>query len=105
VLLPRSDTEGLAHAASRIQSAIRAVGGPGTRWEDLGLKVSASIGTASFPVDGADSDDVLLAADRACRVAKLKGRDRVCTAREGLAVADRYTLAEPTPIDEPTIIE
>ncbi|MFN8630171.1 MAG: GAF domain-containing protein [Chloroflexota bacterium] len=105
VLLPRSDSQGLAQAASRIQAAICAVGGPGTRWEELGLKVSASIGTASFPVDGSDADDVLLAADRACRVAKLKGRDRVCTAREGLAVADRYTLAEPTPIDEPTIIE
>jgi len=48
---------------------------------------------------------VLLAADRACRLAKLQGRDRVCTAREGLAVADRYTLSEPTPVDEPTIIE
>jgi len=116
VLLPRTEPDlharrqqegpdGLAYAAKRIQAAIRAVGGPGTRWEQLGLKVSASIGTASFPADGGDADDVLLAADRACRVAKLKGRDRVCTAREGLAVADRYTLSEPTPVDEPTIIE
>ena len=105
VLLPRSDTEGLALAASRIQAAIRSVGAVGTRWHELALKVSASIGTASFPVDGANADDVLLAADRACRLAKLQGRDRVCTAREGLAVADRYTLSEPTPVDEPTIIE
>ena len=99
------DTEGLALAASRIQEAIQAVGDPGTRWAGLGLKVSASIGTASFPMDGTDADEVLLAADRACRVAKLMGRDRVCTARMGLAVADRYTLSQPTPVDEPTIIE
>ena len=105
VLLPHSDGDGLGRAAARIQAAIRAVGGPGTRWEHLGLKVSASIGTASFPADSANADDMLLAADRACRVAKLKGGDRVCTAREGLAVADRYTLSEPTPVDEPTIIE
>jgi diguanylate cyclase (GGDEF)-like protein/excisionase family DNA binding protein len=105
VLLPHSDAGGLGHAAGRIQAAIRAVGGPASRWATLGLRVSASIGTASFPVDGADADDILLAADRACRVAKLQGRDRVCTAREGLAVADRYTLSEPTPVDEPTIIE
>ena len=50
-----------------LNAAIRAVGTPGTRWEELGLKVSASIGTASFPVDGADADEVLLAADRALR--------------------------------------
>ncbi len=105
VLLPHSDSGGLALAAGRIRSAILAVGGTGSRWGALGLKVSASIGTASFPVDGADADDVLLAADRACRVAKLKGGDRVCTAAEGLAVADRYTLSEPTPVDEPTIVE
>lgn len=105
VLLPGSDAEGLAHAALRIQTAIRGVGTPGTRWAELGLHVSASIGTSSFPADGALADDVLLAADRACRVAKLRGGDRVCTAREGLALADGYTLSEPTPVDQPTIVE
>jgi diguanylate cyclase (GGDEF)-like protein/excisionase family DNA binding protein len=102
---PQVGPTGLADAAGRIQAAIRAVGAPGTRWADLGLRVSASIGTSSFPADGIDADGVLLAADRACRVAKLRGRDRICTAREGLALADGYTLSEPTPVDEPTIIE
>ena len=105
VLLPRSDTDGLAQVAIRIQAAIRAIGRPGTRWAELGLKVSASIGTASYPVDGPEADDVLLAADRACRAAKLRGYDRICTAREGLALADGYTLSEPTPVDQPTIAE
>jgi diguanylate cyclase (GGDEF)-like protein/excisionase family DNA binding protein len=103
VVLPRSDPEGLALAAERIQSAIHAVGGERTRWAGLGLAVSASIGTSSFPADGLHSDDILLAADRACRVAKLKGGNRVCTAREGLALADGYTLSEPTPVDQPTL--
>jgi diguanylate cyclase (GGDEF)-like protein/excisionase family DNA binding protein len=105
VLLPRSGTDGLAQVASRIQAAVRAVGGPGTRWDELGLKVSASIGTSSYPVDGPAADDVLLAADRACRVAKLRGHDRICTAREGLALADGYTLSDPTPVDAPTLTE
>ena len=116
VLLPRrtdrratdptlSDAEGLALVASNIQAAIRGIGGPGTHWRELGLKVSASIGTSSYPTDGRTADDVLLAADRACRVAKLKGRDQICTAREGLALADGYTLSQPTPVDQPVIIE
>ncbi|HEY5630121.1 MAG TPA: GAF domain-containing protein, partial [Candidatus Limnocylindrales bacterium] len=49
VLLSHSDTEGLAQAAGRIEAAIRSVGAPGTRWDELGLKVSASIGTSSYP--------------------------------------------------------
>lgn len=105
VLLPHSDTDGLAQVAARIQAAIRAVGGAGSRWEQLGLKVSASIGTSSFPTDGETSDEVLLAADRACRVSKLNGRDRVSTARDGLALAADYILSEPTPVDEPTYFE
>jgi diguanylate cyclase (GGDEF)-like protein len=105
VLLPRSGIDGLARVASRIQAAVRAVGRPGTRWAELGLKVSASIGTSSYPVDGPDADEVLLAADRACRAAKLRGRDRICTAREGLELADGYKLSDPTPVDQPTLAE
>ena len=64
--------------------------------------VSASIGTASFPGDGATAEDVLLAADRACFVAKRRGRGRVATASEGLALASEFTLSEPTPVDPPS---
>ncbi len=105
VLLPRSGASGLAVAAGRIEAAIRAVGGSGTRWAQLGLEVTASVGTSSFPEDGATGDDILLTADRACRVAKLAGGDRVCTAREGLALAASHILSEPTPVDIPTIAE
>jgi len=105
VLLPGIDTAGIARVAGRIQAAIRGVGGEETRWRGLGLAVTASLGTAVFPADGEDADGVLLAADRACRVAKLRGHDRVCTARDGMSVADRYTLSEPTPVDARELAE
>ena len=61
--------------------------------------MTASVGVATFPADGSTAEDVLLAADRACFVAKHNGRDRVATAAEGLALSDEFSLQEPTPID------
>ncbi len=45
--------------------------------------------------------EVLLAADRACYVAKRSGRDRVATADEGRAVT-AFSLQAPTPVDPPS---
>ena len=100
VLLPRSDAAGLAAAAERVRAAVAAVG---AQWTVSGGTVSASIGTASYPIDGANAEAVLLAADRACFVAKRRGRGRVATAEDGLALAGRFVLSEPTPVDPPTI--
>jgi hypothetical protein len=61
--------------------------------------VSASIGVATYPADGATRGEILLAADRACFVAKRRGRDQIATAAEGLALAADFTLSEPTPMD------
>jgi hypothetical protein len=61
--------------------------------------VSASIGVATYPADGATNAEILLAADRACFVAKRRGRDLIATAAEGLALAADFTLSEPTPMD------
>jgi hypothetical protein len=61
--------------------------------------VSASIGVATYPADGATNAEILLAADRACFVAKRRGRDLIATAPEGLALAADFTLSEPTPMD------
>ncbi len=102
VILPNSDSEGLAAAADRIVRAVGRVGDAGGAWHDGGVPVSASIGTAAFPSDGARAEDVLLAADRACFVAKRRGRGQVATAAEGLALARRFTLSEPTPVDPPS---
>jgi diguanylate cyclase (GGDEF)-like protein/excisionase family DNA binding protein len=103
VLLPRSDAFGLHAVADRIRSAVEAVAAPGTSWAAEGMRVSASIGTASYPADGPDAEEMLLAADRACFVAKRRGRGRIATAVEGLALAGAFTLSEPTPVDPPLV--
>ncbi|HEX5826502.1 MAG TPA: GAF domain-containing protein [Candidatus Limnocylindrales bacterium] len=105
VILPRTDTTGLGAAADRILAAVSAVGGPGSRWRADGVSIGASIGTAYFPDDGETPEDVLLAADRACFVAKRRGRGQVATAQEGRVLASEFELSEPTPVDPPTIEE
>jgi diguanylate cyclase (GGDEF)-like protein len=95
-LLPHTDGQGAQQVAERALQAVR------TTWRPM----SASIGVATFPVDGATPEQVLLAADRACFVAKRAGRDRIATAAEGLALAAEFSLQEPTPVDpvEPTAV-
>jgi two-component system cell cycle response regulator len=91
-LLPGADAKGAARVAERARLAVKAVGG----------SVTASVGVATFPADGLTAKEVLLAADRACFVAKHNGRDRVATAAEGLALPAAFSLQEPTPIDPAT---
>ena len=105
VILPRTDADGLAAVADRILHAVAAVGGPGSAWQAVGVSTAASIGTAFFPEDGESPEEILLAADRACFVAKRRGRGCVATASEGLALASKFELSEPTPVDPPTIEE
>ncbi|MEJ7697113.1 MAG: GAF domain-containing protein [Candidatus Limnocylindrales bacterium] len=88
-LLPNTDQAGVLQVAERALSAVKSLAGP----------VSASIGVSSFPADGATAAEVLLAADRACFVAKRSGRDRVASAAEGLALAAEFSLQAPTPVD------
>ncbi len=88
-LLPHTDEEGALQVAERARQAVRAT------WRPM----SASIGVATFPLDGSTPSEVLLAADRACFVAKRAGRDRMATAAEGLALAAEFSLQEPTPVD------
>jgi diguanylate cyclase (GGDEF)-like protein len=89
MLLPKSDPDGAWQVAERARAAVKGLGGP----------VTASIGVASFPADGATSAAVLLAADRACFVAKRNGRDRIATAAEGLVLAAEFRPQAPTPVD------
>ena len=77
----------------------RSPSGRGAAVRGLGGPVTASIGVATFPTDGATAAEVLLAADRACFVAKRGGRDRVATAAEGLALAAEFRPQAPTPVD------
>ena len=95
LLLPHTDAAGALLAAERARKAVLGV-------DDA---VSASVGVATFPVDGTTPGRILLAADRACFVAKFNGRDRVATAAEGLALAGEFSRQEPTPVDSTMSLE
>jgi diguanylate cyclase (GGDEF)-like protein/excisionase family DNA binding protein len=88
-LLPATDDVGALQVAQRARLAVA----------DTGDRVTGSIGVATFPQDGATATEVLLAADRACFVAKGGGRNRVVTAVEGRALGAELPLQEPTPVD------
>ncbi len=101
-LLPGTDGSGALRVADRARDAVRRVSDLAP-WAGLGATVSASIGLATFPVDGATAEEVLLAADRACYVAKRTGNGRIATAAEGLELAAEVSLQEPTPVDPPSV--
>ncbi len=98
VICPMTDAVGTFALAERIRAALEAIS---TEWGRQGREghVSASIGVATYPEYGPSADEVLLAADRACFVAKRRGRDLIATAEEGLALAGELTLQAPTPLD------
>jgi diguanylate cyclase (GGDEF)-like protein len=102
VLLPRTDGDQVGPIAERVRAAVASVVGPGSSWRGRARSLEASAGTSSYPVDGLTAEEVLLAADRACFVAKRTGGGRVATAAEGLALAGELTLKTPTPIDPAT---
>jgi len=99
ILLPGADAESAVTVAERVRNAIHAVSAEGTRWHRGRVSTSASFGLATYPTDGRSADEILLAADRACFVAKRAGNDRIATADEGLALAAEFSLQEPTPVD------
>jgi diguanylate cyclase (GGDEF)-like protein len=88
-LLPNAEEAGALQVAERARQAVSAIDG----------SVSASVGVATYPQDGTTTTEILLAADRACYVAKRGGRNRIATAAEGLALAAELSLQPPTPVD------
>jgi diguanylate cyclase (GGDEF)-like protein/excisionase family DNA binding protein len=99
VLLPRTDADQVGPIAERVRAAVKGVVGVGSAWRGKAHSLEASAGTASFPMDGARAEEILLAADRALFVAKRSGGARVASAAEGLALVGEFTLQTPTPID------
>jgi diguanylate cyclase (GGDEF)-like protein/PAS domain S-box-containing protein len=77
---------------SRIQAAIAAP----VSVDGHTLRVTASIGVASFPDDGEDADELLANADAAMYRAKETGRDRVQVYAPGLneKVGEKFRLRE-----------
>lgn len=77
VILPNTDLGEARLLAERIRTQIASI--------DIGhpeLRVTTSIGVASYPTSALDSDGVLAAADAALLRAKARGRDRVCLYEE-----------------------
>ena len=105
LILPRTDAGSALAVAERVRAAVLAVGRSGSAWAAEGMTISVSTGVATFPRDGLTAESILLAADRACFVAKGGGHGLIATADEGLAVAREFSLQEPTPVDPPTPVE
>ena len=99
VILPHTDAQHVGPVADRIRRALADTAGPAFGSGAAGNHVDASAGVATYPADGTTPDAILLAADRACFVAKRAGGGRVATASEGMALAGEFTLQVPTPID------
>jgi diguanylate cyclase (GGDEF)-like protein len=99
LILAGTDSLSALGVAERIRAAIHALGESGTNWADAGVAVTVSIGVATFPRDGITAEEILLAADRACFVAKRTGTGLIATADEGLAIASDFAFKQPTPID------
>ena len=102
LVLPGTDAVAALTVAERIRGAVHAIGKPGSTWADQAVQTSVSIGLATFPTDGLTPESILLAADRACFVAKRSGEGLIATAEEGLSIAREFRLQEPTPVDPPT---
>ena len=101
VLLPSTDAAGARSAAGRIARAVTAMGRGA--WQRDGVRIGASIGFSAYPSDAETAEGILLAADRACFVAKRGGRGRIAAAADGLALAAEFSLQAPTPVDPPTV--
>ena len=99
LILPSTDADGAVAVARKVARAIRRAALSAAGETVHPLSVTASIGIATFPEDGEDRESILLAADRACFVAKRGGGNRLATAAEGRAKAGTVRLTVPTPVD------
>jgi diguanylate cyclase (GGDEF)-like protein len=99
LILPGADADDALGVAERVRAAVQELGGSGSVWADANLAISVSIGLATYPRDGVTAEEILLAADRACFVAKRTGQGLIATADEGLAIARDFSFKSPTPID------
>lgn len=81
VLLPGTGEQEARQVAERLRAAV-AASPLATREVEGGVAVTVSIGTASFPIDGATGSEVREQADQAMYWAKRLGRNQVRTATE-----------------------
>ncbi len=78
ILLPQSSSDNAYVVAERIRSKIAG------KTANNHIKISASLGLASWPNDGVTQDEIVNAADKALYYAKQTGGDRTCVASKML---------------------
>jgi diguanylate cyclase (GGDEF)-like protein/excisionase family DNA binding protein len=99
LILPHARRADAIDVAERVRAAIRDVRMGGRR--RAGMR--CSVGVAMFPEDASERGELLLAADRALYAAKRAGRDRICTAEDGLALATEF-VPPSLPVEEATLL-
>ena len=91
MILPHTALDEACGVAERIRSQVAELPAG-----DPSLKVTISVGLASFPEAARDKDGILGAADIALLAAKARGRNRVCTwVQTGGAVEAAHSIATP----------
>lgn len=81
VVLPETDAPQAKEIAERLRATIAAQ--PLARSSvEAGINVTVSVGTATYPENGASSNALLKAADQTMYCAKRMGRNRVCSTSE-----------------------
>ncbi|HTC90442.1 MAG TPA: GGDEF domain-containing protein, partial [Bryobacteraceae bacterium] len=92
ILLPQTSKENALNVARRLHKLIR-----GTTWlDDAGLRVrvTPSVGVASYPVDSRTKEGLLHLADEAMYLVKNTNRDSVAAANVGILPDTLSTAAE-----------
>ncbi|MDO8962865.1 MAG: GGDEF domain-containing protein [Coriobacteriia bacterium] len=96
VLLPETDAEGAFVAAEKIREAV-AMHEFADETGDRGIRLTVSVGLATYPSTATDREELLRQADDALYTAKSTGRDRVrAPSSEVVRVADALPLAPAT---------
>ena len=88
ILLPQTDAQAAFVVAERLRTKIA------QEMRDKQLRITASIGIATWSVDGVTPDSLMNAADRALYYAKHTGGNRSCIASQILLPQARQTLDE-----------
>ncbi|MCP5106557.1 MAG: GGDEF domain-containing protein [bacterium] len=83
IILPNSDKIGAFLGAERIREAVENEPFPGGKHQPMG-KMTLSLGIASYPEHGADTEEILGRADKAMYFAKQTGRNKTVIYSEDL---------------------